>query len=144
MSKSEFCYCGTRLKKHEWQKKKRYQNYETYTHTKSTFIFISKEGTADMSAWEILTNDVREFQQNRTLVFDLNLQFQKDDNNFGDSYTIAASNIDYSLYQSKFLMQTWDDFDDINLFLSCSFLMRPEGLNCVDNDNGQFYLGYPA
>ena len=55
--------------------------------------------------------------------------------------SIAASNIDDSLYQPKYLVQIWKTFSEFNLFLSCSFLMHKEGMSCVDNQPGEFSLG---
>ena len=66
--------------------------------------------------------------------------WNQDETNTGEYYSIAASNIDHSLYQPKFLVQMWQTFDKINLYLSCSFLMHVEGTSCIPNEPGDFSL----
>lgn len=65
-----------------------------------------------------------------------NLKFPTNEDDKGIYARIGASNINNSLYQPKYLVQIWETFSTFNFYQSCSFLMHPENLQCVDNEPG--------
>ena len=112
------CYCSTTFQKSDDE------NYERWAETTQTLVFVSKGST--VLSWQVLYNENRDnkFQIN---AFQISLKER-------GKISISTSNIDNSLYQPKYLAVTTPELPAIDLYISCSFLMHPEGDKCVDNE----------
>lgn len=76
----------------------------------------------------------------------LDIDFKKDPQYGGNDAKafIATAKDDVSIYKPKYLIQYWEKFSEMKVFVSCSLFMHMDGAStCTNNIEGTFYLGLP-